>query len=93
MAKPLLSMCCLSLMGLWLTGCAENFSWSDQNTWRLLLTEDQRVRYTLERACVDGLDENDYRVLSMNGISGHAVQTNCLPYTRRPLPPQRFEGR
>lgn len=76
-----------------LAGCAENFSWYDSGTWHFRMAEKQKIRHIYERACVDGLTQEDRRLLLMNGVSGAALQTNCLPYTDRPLPPQRFEGR
>lgn len=81
------------LIGATLTGCAENFTWEDPATWRFKMTKEEKIRHIYERACVDGLNENDRRLLMMNGISGAALQTECIPYTQRPLTPQRFEGR
>lgn len=76
-----------------LTGCAENFTWEDPTTWRFKMTKNEKIRSIYERACVDGLNEDDRRFLLMNGISGGALQTECIPHTSQPLPPQRFEGR
>lgn len=64
----------------------------------LLLTacataEETRIRNELQQACLQGANEQDRRVLLMNGVSGAALQTECIPYTHKPLPPKRFEGR
>lgn len=76
-----------------LAGCAENFTWQDSSTWRFAMTEEERILYHMKQACLEGANSQDRRVLLMNGVSGAALQTECIPHTKEPLTPQRFEGR
>ena len=82
----------IAMMALLLTACADTFTWEDPSTWRFKRTEKERQLYQMEQACLKTKAENR-RVLLMNGVSGPAKQTECMPYSDGPLPPQRFEGR
>ena len=79
-------------VALLLSACTENFTWQDSSTWHFKRSNDARKLYQMEQACLEAQPQ-DRRVLLMNGVSGAAVQTECMPYTKAPLQPKRFEGR